>query len=536
MKKNVLYSLLLLLLVSFTVKAEDNVANGKIIGKVVDKANNEPIIGLVVLIDGTSIGTQTNFDGQYELLNLKPGSYKLVFKYLSYNTKFVEGVIVNSGKTTTLNVAMEEQGKQLQEVVVRSTYKKESLGALYTIQKNNVSISDGISSDIIKKSPDRNTSEVLRRVSGASIQDNKFVVIRGLSDRYNVALINGSPLPSTEPDRRAFSFDIFPANLLDNMTVTKAATPDLPGDFAGGVIQLNTKDFPEEKFFNVNMGLSFNTISTGKKYFENSSKGKYDFLGVDDGTRAIPDGVPSEENYPSSAKKAAAMSRLFQNDWGYNENASAAPGGSFQILYGNKNKIADKDFGYVYGITYSNSIRYNQIERQDFDNSIGKRFIYQDDNYKNNISLGGLLNLSYQTGKNSKVSLKNIYNINTDINTIIRNGLNLEDNTPDTVKVKSYNYEFTSKKLLSSQVNFEKIFPTSNIKFKANGGVSVINRDEPDSRSLLYSNNITQSPDAPMLAQINFTPDKNARKFYSQLNEQTYSFGSDVTVPFNLFK
>ncbi|MCF8284064.1 MAG: TonB-dependent receptor [Sphingobacteriales bacterium] len=536
MKKNVLYSLLLLLLVSFTVKAEDNVAKGKIIGKVVDKANNEPIIGLVVLIDGTSIGTQTNFDGQYELLNLKPGSYKLVFKYLSYNTKFVEGVIVNSGKTTTLNVAMEEQGKQLQEVVVRSTYKKESLGALYTIQKNNVSISDGISSDIIKKSPDRNTSEVLRRVSGASIQDNKFVVIRGLSDRYNVALINGSPLPSTEPDRRAFSFDIFPANLLDNMTVTKAATPDLPGDFAGGVIQLNTKDFPEEKFFNVNMGLSFNTISTGKKYFENSSKGKYDFLGVDDGTRAIPDGVPSEENYPSSAKKAAAMSRLFQNDWGYNENASAAPGGSFQILYGNKNKIADKDFGYVYGITYSNSIRYNQIERQDFDNSIGKRFIYQDDNYKNNISLGGLLNLSYQTGKNSKVSLKNIYNINTDINTIIRNGLNLEDNTPDTVKVKSYNYEFTSKKLLSSQVNFEKIFPTSNIKFKANGGVSVINRDEPDSRSLQYSNNITQSPDAPMLAQINFTPDKNARKFYSQLNEQTYSFGSDVTVPFNLFK
>lgn len=518
------------------IYADDNSARGKIIGKVIDKSNNEPIIGLVVMIDGTSIGTQTNFDGQYELINLKAGTYKLVFKYLSYNTKIIEGVVVNSGKSTTLNVVMEEQGKQLQEVVVTSTYKKESLGALYTIQKNNVTISDGISSDIIKKSPDRNTSEVLRRVSGASIQDNKFVVIRGLSDRYNVALINGSPLPSTEPDKRAFSFDIFPANLLDNMTVTKAATPDLPGDFAGGVIQLNTKDFPEEKFFNVNMGLSINSITKGRKFIQNSSTGKYDFLGVDDGTRAIPDGVPSEENYPSSAKKAAAMSRLFQNDWGYNDNTVAAPGGSFQILYGNKSKIAKKDFGFVYGITYNNSQRYNQIERQDFDNSIGKRFIFADDNYKNNITLGGLLNLSYQTGKNSKVSLKNIYNINTDINTTIRNGINLEDNTPDTIKIKSYNYEFTSKRLLSSQVNYEKMFPKNEIRFKANAGVSRIDRDEPDARSLQYSNNITQSPDAPMLAQINFTPDKNARKFYSKLNENTYSFGTDVTVPFNLFK
>ena len=536
MKKNLLYTLILVILASFSVKAEDNGPRGKIIGKVVDKATNEPVIGLVVMIDGTSTGTQTNFDGQYELINLKAGTYKVVFKYISYNTKIVDGVVVNSGKSTTLNVAMEEQGKQIQEVVVTSSYKKESLGSLYTIQKNNITISDGISSDIIKKSPDRNTSEVLRRVSGASIQDNKFVVIRGLSDRYNVALINGSPLPSTEPDKRAFSFDIFPANLLDNMTITKAATPDLPGDFAGGVIQLNTKDFPEESFFNVNMGLSINSITKGRKFIQNSTTGKYDFLGIDDGTRAIPDGVPSEDLYPTNAKSAAAMSKLFRNDWGYSDSKVAAPGGSFQVLYGNKSKIAKKDFGYVYGITYNNTQRYNQIERQDFDNSIGKRFIYADDNYKNNITLGGLLNLSYQTGKNSKVSLKNIYNINTDINTVVRNGFNLEDNTPDTVKIKSYNYEFTSKRLLSSQVNYEKVFTGKDIKFKANAGVSRMDRDEPDGRSLQYSNNITQSPDAPMLAQINFTPDKNARKFYSQLKENTYSFGSDVTVPFTLFK
>ncbi len=532
MKRTLFYTFLLVISFQYLF-AQSN--KGKLVGKVLDKKTNEPIIGLVVMIEGTTIGTQTNFDGQYDLINLSPGTYKLMFKYLSYNTKIIDGITVYAGKTTTLNVSMEEQGKELQEVVVSSTYKKESLGALYTIQKNNISISDGISSDIIKKSPDRNTSEVIRRVSGASIQDDKFVVIRGLMDRYNVALINGSPLPSTEPDRRSFSFDIFPSNLLDNMTITKTASPDLPGEFAGGVIQLNTKDFPDEKFFNATVGLSYNSISTGKKFFENSSKGKYDFLGVDDGTRAIPNGVPAEEDYPTNAKKAAAMSRLFQNDWGFSEK-QAVPGGNMQVLYGNKLKLANKDFGYVYSLTYSNSETYRQIERQDFDNSIGKRFAFADDNYRKKINLGGLLNLSYQTSKNSKLSIKNFYNINSDITTIIRNGINLEDNTPDTVKIKSYNYEFTSKRLLSSQLNFEKVFPVTGIKLKLYGGLSRIDRDEPDARSLQYSNNITQSPDAPMLAQINFTPDKNARKFYSELNEKAYSYNADLTIPFNLFK
>ncbi len=249
LKKIAFLSIFMLLIMELTV-AQANTEQkpkGKIIGKILDKVNNEPIIGAIVLVDGTTIGAQTNFDGQYEL-TLPQGSYKILVKYVAYNTKSIDGVIVNSGKSTTLNVNMEENSKAVSEVVITSTYKRESLGSLYTIQKNNIAISDGISSDIIKRSPDRNTSDVLKRVSGASIQDNKFVVIRGLSDRYNVALINGSPLPSTEPDRRAFAFDIFPSNLLDNLTVTKAATPDLPGDFAGGVIQLNTKDFPDEPF------------------------------------------------------------------------------------------------------------------------------------------------------------------------------------------------------------------------------------------------------------------------------------------------
>lgn len=535
--KKILFICILSIFASSSILNAQKVNTGKIIGKVIDKKSNETIIGSVVSVDALNVSTQTNYDGQYSLNNLNPGTYKIIFRYLGYKTKVVEGVVVSPNNTTALNVFLEEQGKEISEVTVTSTYKKESLGSLYSIQKNSISISDGISSDIIKKSPDRNTSEVLRRVSGASIQDNKFVVIRGLSDRYNVALINGALLPSTEPDRRAFSFDIFPSVLLDNMTITKTATADLPGDFAGGVIQLNTKDFPEENLFSISLSTTYNSISTGKGYFENSTKGKYDFLGIDDGTRAIPDGIPSEENYPTNAKKAAAATRLFRNDWGYTQQNSAAPATTFQLIQGRKVLLNKKDLGIIYGLTYSNGIRYNQIERQDFDNSIGKRFYFADDNYRNNVFWGALFNLSYQTSKNSKLSIKNIYNVNADNTTIIRNGINLEDNTPDTVKIKSYNYDYSSKRLLASQVNFEKIFSSLNeLKFKTNLGYSLINRDEPDSRTIQYSNNITQTPDAPLLAQINFTPDKNARKFYSELAEKNLTFNSELLFPFKINK
>ncbi len=524
-------SFFLLLMMELTV-AQANTEQkpkGKIIGKILDKVNNDPIIGAIVLVDGTTIGVQTNFDGQYEL-NLPQGSYKILVKYVAYNTKSIDGVMVTSGKSTTLNVAMEENSKAVSEVVITSTYKRESLGSLYTIQKNNIAISDGISSDIIKRSPDRNTSDVLKRVSGASIQDNKFVVIRGLSDRYNVALINGSPLPSTEPDRRAFAFDIFPSNLLDNLTVTKAATPDLPGDFAGGVIQLNTKDFPDEPFLSVTVGSNYNDASTGKAFYQNSTKGKYDFFGIDDGSRNFVKDLPAREDFPSSVYKTAAITRTVKNDWGY-EKQTAIPGSNFQMLYGSKTKIAGRDAGLVAGVTYNNTYRFNRIQRQDFDND-GRLFNFKDDNYRNNVAWGAIANASYQIGENSKISFKNILSINTDNNTVLRDGYDLLSGQSDTVLIKAYSYEYVSKKLLSSQLNFDKQF-ANQMKWRVNAGYSKVLRDEPNSRTLAYSK-AAWAPESPYLVQIGQNPDKNSRKFYSKLNEDNYSLSSDLTIPFDL--
>jgi outer membrane receptor for ferrienterochelin and colicin len=197
------------------------------------------------------------------------GQYILEFSLISFSTKVVDEVVVVDKETTVLNVSMSELSGILDEVVIKTVKAKtESVQSLLTMQKNSVRVSDGISAESIRRTPDRTTSDVLKRISGTSIQDNKFVIVRGLNDRYNTTYLNGSPLPSTEPDRKAFSFDIFPANMLDNLVINKTATPDLPGEFAGGVIEINTKSTPDKNFQTVSVGAGYNTITTNNIKFE----------------------------------------------------------------------------------------------------------------------------------------------------------------------------------------------------------------------------------------------------------------------------
>jgi hypothetical protein len=187
---------------------------GYVSGKVIDQARNESLIGATVMLNNNpAYAAYTDIDGLFKIA-VPAGTYKLTAQYVSYNTKEIEGVVVSSGSTTTINISLESSVSQLKQVVITSTYKKENINSLLMIQKNSVSVQDGISSDLIKRSPDRSSGDVLKRISGTSIQDNKFVIVRGLSDKYNNAMMNGSILPSTEPDRKTFSFDLIPANML----------------------------------------------------------------------------------------------------------------------------------------------------------------------------------------------------------------------------------------------------------------------------------------------------------------------------------
>ena len=223
---------LLIVLISSTIYSQTAIIKGT----VVEEGTGKSIPGVLVKVLNTKLATQTDASGEFIIRNVPVGKQELQFSDFTLETKIISDVDAIKDETTTLTVSMAEKNNTLNEVVIKKTkMKAESVASLLSVQKNSTRVSDGISAETIKRTPDRTTSDVLKRISGASVQDNKFVIIRGLNDRYNTTYLNGAPLPSTEPDRKAFSFDIFPANMLDNLVIYKTATPDLPGEFAGGI-------------------------------------------------------------------------------------------------------------------------------------------------------------------------------------------------------------------------------------------------------------------------------------------------------------
>ncbi|MEO8796091.1 MAG: carboxypeptidase-like regulatory domain-containing protein, partial [Daejeonella sp.] len=402
--KKILGLVLVLSFISFSGIAQEM---GKITGKVTDKKTGESLIGLTVKLEGTTKGVFTDVDGQYVLTGINPGKATLSFSYIGYNSKSITDILVKAGSSTKLDIVMEESaGQTLSEVVITATARQESLNGLYAKQKNSVRVTDGISAESIKKSPDKNTSEVLKRVSGTTIQDNKFVVVRGLADRYNSASLDNGVLPSTEPNRKAFSFDIVPSNLIDNIIISKTATPDLAGDFAGGSVQIVTKDIPDDNFVTVGAGYSYNSQSTFKN-FQSGNRNLTDYFGFDNGLRSIPNNFPSTRKIVNNGvgpnKNIASLQALPQ-DFGI-RNGNAFLNQNYQLSVGKvKDFENNKRLGAILSLTYRNS--------QNTNLGIVRKyhvFDYNDDQYKFSTNVGALANFAYNY-KNSRITLKNLYN------------------------------------------------------------------------------------------------------------------------------
>jgi TonB-dependent receptor len=516
---------LLFVMLGATVFAQ----TGKISGKVSDKKSGETLIGVTVKIKGTTKGMATDVDGKYSLPGMAAGKYILIFQYVGYNGKEISDVNVTAGKTTVFDIVLDETGgENLSEVVIQGSFKKESVNALYAQQKNSAVISDGISSEAIKRSPDRNTSDVLKRVSGATIQDNKFVVIRGLSDRYNTALLDGASLPSTEPNRKAFSFDIVPSNLVDNLTISKTATPDLPGDFTGGAIQIVTKDIPEQNFISFGVGTGYNTASTFKD-FKSGARNATDYLAFDNGDKALPSNFPSKNAILGgtlTAEQGISAMRKLSSDWNTYTN-TALPTQNYQFTLGRVKDFKNSaKFGALMSLTYRNSQNiYNDVIR-DYVN-----VDYHDNVYKFSTNLGGLANFAYTYGK-SKITFKNIYNRTYDDQYLARNGFN-KDRGKD---VKFFAFDLMQKSLFKSTVEGTHALGENNSKINWSVSYANISNDQPDQKKITYQRNPSNvgTDDYLYIAQTDDVNKENSRLF-SKLNEDNYSGGLNYTLPVKMF-
>lgn len=521
---------LLFVVIGATVFAQ---GTGKISGTVADKKTGETIIGASVKVLGVNKAVATDVEGRYIIGGLMPGNYVLEVSYIGYTIKSITAIEVKDGNTTSVNVTLEEsQSQTLNQVVVTTTVKKETVNSLYLKQKTNVSISDGISAEQIRRSPDRNTSEVLKRVSGTSIQDNKFVIVRGLSDRYNTTLLNNAILPSTEPDRKAFSFDIIPSNMIDNIVINKTASPDLPGDFSGGVVQVLTKDIPTENYLFASAGTGYNSQSTFQK-FQLGEKSGIENFGFFKSDRNIPKGIPSTQKYNVlTANQKIDAGKLFRNSFQTNTFNAAMPSQAYQLSMGLRKTLKNKaNIGAIVSLTYRNSETRNEAERFDYEGAT-KQYDFNDETFKFSSSLGALANFAYIKG-NHKIAFKNLYNVSLDNTYTSRFGTQFVDQD----LIKGYSYDLVSKSLLNSQLEGEHKFSWQDLKLNWNLGYSYSDRLQPDLKSINFRLDYDQGAKVYEAVVPNGTASRtDASRFFSDLFEDSYNAGLNVTLPFTLFK
>lgn len=504
----------------------------KISGKVMNGETNSPLAGASVILEGESKGVSTDVEGRFFLSLRKGQTYHLKISCVGFVSKTVEHITAGDNNGY-MEIVLQRSDNNLQQVVVSTNIRKESVASLYAVQKNSAAISDGISADIIKRSPDKNAGDVLKRVSGASVQDNKFVVIRGMNERYNVSLLNNSILPSTEADKKAFAFNILPASLVDNLIIYKAATPDLPGDFSGGAVKVLTKDYPTRRISELSVSIGYNSLTTSKNFYKGNPNGSFDALGFLDNSRLIPGPYYRQrgaEFINNNDAYKRAVTKMFSNTYGYEPanksmpNISASYTGGNTRLYDNGNKL-----GYIWSVGYSNGRIVSERKRDEY--VIDKLFQYEYNttNYDQKNNLSALLNLTWSYGK-SKLSLKNLFNNDFTKTLGIRRGYSLV-NAPDIFYYKSSNSEVSQNGLANSVL--EGLHRIGKWTLNWSGSFGYTYKNQPDQKILSFRSPDNVDGDYYLRLSNENSPEiRNAGRVYSFLHEQIYGLSADVTREF----
>ncbi len=519
---------------------------GIISGKIIDGATGEPLRGASVYVVGTKWGARADIKGEFKIRVLTPGIYTIKVSYISFYAKELPNVNVIQEQTTELSsIVLNPQSNLTEEITVQGERIMSGEGAVLAQRKNAEQVSDGISSEEIKKTPDGDAGQSLRRVSGVTLVSGKYVFVRGVSDRYSNTLLNGTSLATSEPDKKAFAFDIFPSEFLEYASIAKSFTPNLPGNFAGGLVQLNTIDFPQGFSVKLSVSQSMNdniTLKDKSFYtYNGNSSGLFDF---NRGNLELPANVPSSPSDMSkllyneikssdintrfeTQQKWADIGNEFNNQSWKRDTIMAPLNGTYKLTFTDIFDLGGNDFGIIASGMLSGEYSNNSMSRGVLLSDGAYKFYGSGTQSTYTKALGGILNFAYKIGTDNSISWKNIYN-----NSIDNEMINLIGKKEETY-LKQMSYDNVQKTLIASQLAGEHLLPIlQNSTLKWNLGYSNSIRNEPDFRRLRYSrNDITE----PYRIDIVDNPQGNgtlAGRFFSNLNEDAISGGLNVILKF----
>ncbi len=487
--------------------------NGTIRGTVFEEATGEPLFGVSVLVKELSTGAVTDFDGKFEIL-VAPGTYTIQVSYISYATSELTAVEVKAGQVNILGeISLKEDASELETVTVQASAIRTTESALMSVKRSAPNLLDGISASTFRQIGDGDAAAAVKRVTGVSIEGGKYVYVRGLGDRYTKTVLNGMDVPGLDPDRNTIQMDIFPTNVIDNIIVSKSFTSDLPADFTGGVVDIETKDFPEEKTMRLGIAGGLNPSMHFNGNYVTYQGGKTDWLGFDDGTRSIPTGgrtdipqygqVVGNPNSPAGLEYQEILGGFNKTLGGTRQSSMMDFGLSFSL--GNQLVRPKATWGYNAAVTYKNETEYYQnAEFNLYAKPIGQTETELEPLEKqrgdfgvNSVLLGGMAGIALKTHASKyKINVLHLQNGESKAGIFDFQNTNLGSNFDAT----QYNLEYSQRALTSVLLSGTHYFNGRDWEVKWKIAPTLSSIEDPDirfTRFRLPTNNISTEVGLP---------------------------------------
>ena len=491
---------------------------GTISGTVTDAKDGSALSGVVVTIKNSSLGAQTDSAGHYLIKDVADGTYQVVVAYVTYKQQMQTVTVTGDA---TLDIRLEGEGQHLSNVNVRSSrVTRTEVAVLSEIRKSN-SIVSGIGAAQIAKTMDRNAADVVKRIPGVTIQDDRFITIRGLADRYNTVWLNDAGAPSSEVDKKAFSFDLIPSGLIDRILIFKTPSPELPGDFAGGMVKIYTSSLPAKTEYTLGVQGSYRSGSTGST-FNYTPGGSTDWLGYDNGSRNIPAGTPAY--FSKTDSNISAITKAFGNKWIIRQKTQA-PDLRVSFSAANVFNAGSSKIGNTLGVSYANTATNYNIRRSDWDTSGQEGYRYNDQQSINKVNLAVMDNLAFVNG-NNKIEFRNLYNEIGQTTTVLR--VNVPDSAvTQATNQKAYLIGYENRKTYTSQLSGTHHNTAGTTRYNWTLGYTDLVRNQPDLRRITYAQSSKISDSGAYKAEIPpGSPDliNGGGRYFAYLHERVYSF------------
>jgi len=504
-------------------------------GRVLDKENREVLEGAAVYIPEIHRGTYADAEGYLEFDNLSPGTYTLICSYISYRRDTLLNIEVQAGKYTRLEFLMENLNRSgVEEIQIIEVRSRASEASLVTDLRESDQVVSGVSSEQIRKGADRDAAEVIRRLPGVTLTDDRFVMIRGLNERYNRVLLNGGPAPGSEADSKAFSFDMIPSGLINRLMITKTASPEFPADVAGGIISIETQTMPNENTLQAGYSSGARQYTTGQDFLGYTGSGT-DFLGYYQGIRSMPSWFPRHLNEVRNPEYLGTVSRALPNTWA-TQTHTALPDQRMNLTYAHRFSLKKWTLGMTQGLTYSNTSAHTKIDRYNYNAyNIETRqsdtiYHYTDYQYNRNVRTGLLSNWALLSPRGHMFQFRNLVNQSGLNQTTLRTGRNLEEGSD----VRNYSLVWQQRSLYSTQLAGQHPVYGKYLKADWQLGYAFTDRREPDVKRVRTIRPLGAPDTTPyqiVLAPTASTLD--AARFFSWSKEDVYATQANLEYLFS---